>query len=334
MAYNGAEGETKTGFEETMRLSGLSRHEINEIHGGLINHLENADPDVKLEIANSIWLHNFYTLERTFADTNIFYYDAEVNTLDFFGGNAENIMNKWVSDNTHEKITKIIDVIPPLAVAYIMNAVYFNGNWTKEFDKENSKDMRFNFADGTIADVAGMQMQDTLAYFENEDFSVVDLPYGNEKFSMTIFLPSQESNLSTLIEELSYVNWVDWVFNLKPVPKVYLEMPKFKYSFKKTLNEPLIEMGLSAAFRDDAEFPGIIEEEIPLFISEVLHKTYIDVNEEGTEAAAVTSIGFETTSVGEPTPVMIINRPFMYVIREKTSNALVFMGTVGAPEYD
>jgi serpin B len=264
----------------------------------------------------------------------VFYYGAEVNTLDFFDGNAENIMNNWVSDNTHEKITSIIDVIPPMAVAYIMNAVYFNGTWTKEFDKENSKDLRFNFADGTIANVAGMQMQDTLAYYENEDFSVVELPYGNEKFSMTIFLPSQESSLSALIEELSYVNWVDWVFNLKPIPKVYLEMPKFKYSFKKTLNEPLMEMGLSAAFREDAEFPGIIEEEIPLFISEVLHKTYIDVNEEGTEAAAVTSIGFETTSVGDPTPVMIINRPFMYVIREKTSNALVFMGTVGAPEYE
>ncbi len=334
MAYNGAEGTTRSAFKETMRMSGFSSHEINSIHGGLIKQLKNADPKVKLEIANAIWLHNLYTLEKTFTDTSVYYYDAGINSLDFFNGEAEKIMNQWVSDNTHGKIPQIIDRIPPLAVAYLMNALYFHGTWTTQFDKENSGSMNFIYADGSSSEVKGMQIKSEYDYYTNELFSAIDLPYGDNKFSMTVFLPADGKTLEDFLSNLNYNNWNEWISKLAKTPKILLQMPKFKTSFKSILNEPLKDMGLGIAFTEQAEFPGIVQEDIDLHISEVVHKTYIDVNEEGTEAAAVTSIGFETTSAGPSSPVMIVNRPFFYAIREKTTGALVFMGRVGEPEYD
>lgn len=334
MAYNGAEGTTKSAFEETMRMTGLSQHEINKIHGTLIDQLKKADPRVKMEIANAIWLHNRYTLEKAFADTNVYYYGAEVNTLDFFGGRAEETMNNWVSDKTHGKITKIIERIPPLAVSYLMNAIYFYGTWTYQFDKKESGNMMFHHSDGSSAEVQGMQIKSAFDYYSGDLFSAIDLPYASNKFSMTILLPSEGKSIGDLIDVLSYAKWNELIGALTNTPKVFLQMPKFKYSYKKVLNEPLKNMGLGIAFSDQAEFPGIVQENIDLHISEVVHKTYIDVNEDGTEAAAVTSIGFETTSAGPSSPVMIVDRPFLYVIREKTTGCLVFIGKVGSPEYE
>ncbi len=331
MTYNGADGTTKTAFEETLGFSGFTRHEINEIHGALINHLLKVDPKITFEIANSIWVNQNYSLLTEFADTNAYYYNAEINSMDFYQQGAVDIINNWISDKTHEKITEVLDAIPPATVMYLINALYFYGSWQYEFDKEISGPMNFTYEDGSKDEVDGMTITASLAFVNEEKFTAVELPYGNDKFSMLIMLPRSEYNIEDVIDELSVESWESWTSDLNET-EITLNMPKFKYEFKTLLNDHLINMGLGVAFSGGAEFPLMVEESQDLFISRVIHKTFIDVNEEGTEAAAVTVVEIRETSSGGGPLSVTIDRPFLYTIREKSSGALVFMGKVGKPE--
>lgn len=329
MTYNGADGATKTAFEETLGLAGFTRHEINAIHGKLIEHLLKVDPKVKFEIANSIWVNKNYTLMTEFADSNAFYYNAEINSMDFYNGEAVDIINGWVSDKTHEKITEVLNEIPPATVMYLINALYFYGSWQYEFDKEKSAPMDFKLKNGSTEQVDGMIMTASLPISFTDKFTAIELPYGEDKFSMMIMLPKEGYDVDDVIDEMSVNSWDSWTENLN-LTNLTLKMPKFKYEFKTLLNDHLSNMGLGVAFGGGAEFPLMVEESNDLFISRVIHKTFIDVNEEGTEAAAVTVVEIRETSIGDDL-IININKPFIYVIREKTSGALVFMGKVGRP---
>jgi len=330
MTYNGADGTTKTAFEETLGFSGFTRHEINEIHGALINHLLKADPKVTFEIANSIWVNKNYTLLTEFSDSNSYYYNADINSIDFYEQGAVDIINNWISDKTHEKITEVLDAIPPATVMYLINALYFYGSWQYEFDTKMSGPMNFTYDDGSTAKVDGMTTTAGLAFVNEEKFTAIELPYGNDKFSMVIMLPRSEYNIEDVIDELSVESWGNWTADLSET-EITLNMPKFKYEFKTLLNDHLTNMGLGVAFGGGAEFPLMVEESQDLYISRVIHKTFIDVNEEGTEAAAVTVVEMVNTSVGDGPLSVTIDRPFLYTIREKTSGTLVFMGKVGRP---
>jgi len=329
MTYNGADGATKTAFEETLGLAGFTRHEINEIHGKLIEHLLKVDPKVKFEIANSIWVNKNYTLMTEFADSNAFYYNAEIQSMDFYNSEAVDIINGWVSDKTHEKITEVLNEIPPATVMYLINALYFYGSWQYEFDKEKTAPMDFTLEDGSTEQVDGMIMTASLPLAYTDKYAAVELPYGDDKFSMMIMLPKESYDVDDVINEMSVDSWDSFTENLN-LTNLTLKMPKFKYEFKTLLNKHLTNMGLGVAFGGGAEFPLMVEESNDLSISRVIHKTFIDVNEEGTEAAAVTVVEIRETSAGNDYTISI-DKPFIYVIREKTSGALVFMGKVGRP---
>ncbi|MCF8378075.1 MAG: serpin family protein [Bacteroidales bacterium] len=330
MTYNGSDGSTKTAFEETLGFSGFTRHEINTIHGALIEHLLKVDPKVTFEIANSIWVNQNYTLLSEFADSNAYYYGAEIRSMNFYSPDALGIINGWVSDKTHEKITEVLDAIPPATVMYLINALYFYGSWQYEFDKEQSAPMNFTFEDGSSDMVDGMAMTATLPIAYQDKYTAIDLPYGSNKFSMTVLLPKDNFNVDNIIEEMNAQSWEIMTGNLTET-NLTLRMPKFKYEFKTLLNDHLANMGLGVAFRGGAEFPLMVEESQDLYISRVIHKTFIDVNEEGTEAAAVTVVEIRETSTGGGELTINIDKPFLYVIREKTSGTLVFMGKVGNP---
>jgi serpin B len=334
MTYNGAEGNTKTAFEETLRLQGFTREEINAIHGDLIRYLSNADPKVTMEIANSIWAHHLYTLKKQFADTNSYYYNAEIRNIDFFNGLSEDLINSWVSDKTHGKIPGIIDAIPSDAVMYLINALYFYGTWTYQFDEAKTADMPFYYEGGTTGNVKAMQMQADLNCYYDDDFVAVDLPYGDKKFSMIVLLPNRGIGADAVTEALDINRWETITRSMSKVSSVHLYLPKFTFSYDTLLNDPLINMGLGSAF-SGADFSGMLEDPVSLEISRVIHKTFIDVNEEGTEAAAVTAIEIRLTSAGPGSDYTVIqvDRPFIFAIREKASNAIVFMGKVGRPEY-
>jgi serpin B len=335
MTYNGAEGETKSAFEETLRLSGLSRHEINKIHGALIAHLMKADPKVTMEIANSIWVNQIFSLMQEFADTNRHYYDAQVASLDFNGPSAADIINDWVSDKTHEKITSIIESIPPQTAMYLINALYFYGTWKYAFDEKENLPVVFNYEDGSYSEVEAMRQKADLSYFAGNQVRMLELPYGDGNFSMHIMLPAEGYKLNDVIQYFTIQNWKTWQENLAE-RSVNLVLPKFKFEYKSLLNEHLKSMGMEVAFDGRADFSSMIQEPADLYISRVIHKTFIDVNEKGTEAAAVTAVevGYTSVGPGDQTIQFIVDQPFIYAITEKTSNAVVFMGKVGNPEYE
>lgn len=330
MTYNGAEGDTKTAFEETLRLQGLSREEINAIHGDLMRYLVGADSQVKMEIANSIWVHHWYNLRKEFADTNRYYYQAEINSIDFFSGKAEKAINDWVSQKTHEKIPQIIDAIPGDAVMYLINAIYFYGNWTWQFDKTKTSDLSFFPETGNPVSVKTMQMEADLEFYQGNSFNAIDLPYGKGNFAMTILLPHENKTTSEVSESLTPDGWNVMLKGFSKVNGMKVFLPKFTFEYDTLLNAPLISMGLGKAF-SGADFSGMLEDRMSLEISRVIHKTFIGVDEEGTEAAAVTAVEMRYTSI-PATPEFRVDRPFIFTIREKATGSILFMGKVALPE--
>lgn len=336
MAYNGADGETKTEMENAMKLNGLTPEQINNSYKMLIEALQLLDKDVIFEIANAIYYANGFQVKQSFFDINKNYYDAEVEDLDFNSSSAVETINGWVANKTHDKITKIIDQLSPDARMVLLNAIYFYGTWAKEFDEEGTKMRNFFKTDGTTKEVPMMSKEDKLDYTTNNLFSAVKLPYGTGQYNMLVMLPSSGKSSQDVIDELSTNNWKNWAKDFKTEDHVVVSMPRFKFAFDTELNKVLKQMGMVNAFsQTSADFSKISG--IFLYISAVIHKTFIDVNETGTEAAAVTAIVFETTSAGPNEPQKIyftVDKPFVFAITEKDSDAILFIGEVQNPEYD
>lgn len=336
MAYNGAESTTKEAFESLLNYEGLSRDEVNEITRDLINTLVTNVKDNTLEIANSIWYHQDFPVYPAFIELNKTYFDAEVKELDFSDPATVDQINDWVKNKTHEKINEIINELSPEARMVLINALYFNCLWEIEFDKDESKSEMFYNADNSeYGNVEMMTTESSFNYFSNDELTAVELPYKNKKFSMHLIKPAGERTVDDLIEELDGESWTAWMDAYQEHEKVQVTMPKFKFDYEREMGPDLIDMGLGIAFSPaEADFSDISD--IQLFISRVIHKTYIDVNEEGTEAAAVTAIIFETTSVGPGSGPIVVryDHPFLFAITEKSSSSIVFIGKLTEPEYE
>ena len=333
MAYNGADGATKTAMEETLNKQGLSIDDINESYKYLIQALKTVDEKVTMSIANSIWYRDDFEVEQDFISTNQNYYDAEVAALNFADSDAKSIINNWVAEKTNNKISEIVNSISPQTVMFLINAVYFKGIWHYEFNESETEELPFTLADGTVKQVETMSMKADLNYYYNNLFKAVELPYGQGNYTMMLFVPNNENNVNDIISELSPENWSSWIHGLCQTNSVNVFLPKFTFEFERTLNDILTAMGMTIAFSpDEADFSKI-NPNYQLYISEVKHKTFIEVNEEGTEAAAVTSveIGY-TCDDGDNSITVNFNRPFLFAIREVTTDAVVFIGKVENPE--
>jgi serpin B len=331
MTYNGAEGSTKSAFEETLRLQGFTRGEINTIHKELIQYLISADKQVNLEVANSIWHTKSFNVSSAFIDANRQYYNAEVNSLDFSDPISIRIINNWISENTHTRIQNVLDYLPPDAKMYLINALYYNGLWKTEFNVKNSFTGVF-YGESAEIPVHYMKNTNSYSFYENELFSAIELPYGSGKFVMNIFLPHKGKGIDDILEQMTAVNWKLWMGGFVEYDKIMIQIPKFKFQYRSLLNDWLCSMGLEEAFDNRADFSGI-NRDAELFISRVIHQTFIDVNEKGTEAAAVTVIEIKETSAGSEIRQFIANRPFIFSIREKNTGALLFIGKIGIPAY-
>ncbi len=334
MTYNGAEGATEEAMQNVLELAGLTEQEINESYRGLIDLLTQLDPKVIFEIANSIWYREGLPVKQEFINLNRIYFDAEVAALNFNAPDASKTINGWVDEKTHGKITEIVpDQIDPETVMFLINAIYFKGTWTCEFDKEDTREDWFTLPDNSRIRCQMMRKENEFSYFENDLFQAVDLPYGNEKFSMTIFLPKPEVDIDSLISQFNQENWSTWLGRFaSDSGKLYF--PKFTLEYKIELNDVLTVLGMGVAFNPArADFSGIAEVNplANLFISKVLHKTYIKVDEEGTEAAAVTSVEIVFTSIPPSGFVMRVDRPFVFAIRESHSQTILFMGKIVEP---
>jgi serine protease inhibitor len=330
MTYNGAANETATVMKNILGFSNLSHAEINDSYKSLLELLSGLDPKVRLEIANSIWYRLGFTVEQPFIDTNRKYFDAEISALDFNIPGSVDIINNWVDINTNGKIDQIIESIDPTTVMFLINAIYFNGTWTYEFDKKVTTDKPFYITSDKSANVPTMAQTNDFKYFQNNQVQMIDMPYGKGAFSMTVLLPSPESSVDELVQNMNSATWTSWLGKLeKSEGTIYL--PKFKLEYEKKLNDVLEAMGMGVAFTSQADFTNI-NKNGGLFISQVRHKSYVDVYEEGTEAAAVTVVEIGYTSVGpDPGFTMRVNRPFVFVIREANTGTILFMGKIMSP---
>ena len=327
MTYNGAEGTTEEAMRETLKLSGLTDEQINASYKSIIDQLVKLDPKVILNIANSIWYKLGYPVEADFIKVNQDYYYADVNELDFGRSDAVDIINGWIDTKTNGLITKMLDQIPGNVVMYLINAIYFKGIWQYEFKKKDTHDANFYPAPGETKKVSMMQMEQDLEYYRNETFSAVSLPYGDGEFSMVVMLPEEGKTTDDVVEGMDSENWKEWMEGFNTT-KVNIQLPRFKYGFKKLLNQDLTDMGMGVAFTGDADFTGI-NPAGALYISRVIHQTFIEVNEEGTEAAAATIVEMrELSAMGVS---FVVNRPFIFVIKENSSDVLLFMGKVSDP---
>ncbi|MDE0399464.1 MAG: serpin family protein [Candidatus Poribacteria bacterium] len=333
MTLNGASGETEQAMANTLHLQGLGSEAINPGYAGLRQALQVADPKVILTIANSLWARQGVPFKQDFLQRNTQFFGAEVSTLDFTDPNTLPTINQWVNTNTNGKITKILDEINPDMVLFLINAIYFKGTWQTEFDPSRTRDGTFYLTTGDEKQIPMMTRTGDYPYYENYEakFQAISLPYGDGRMSMYIFLPYPESDINTFLEGLNTENWERWVSQLHD-QEVFLSMPKFKLEYKKTLNNPLQSLGMGIAFAPGlADFSQMADLEAlgkNLYIGEVLHKAVVEVNEEGTEAAAVTSVGIRATSAP---PAFMANRPFFFAIRDNETKTVLFMGTVMDP---
>jgi len=331
MTLNGATGATRDSMEHTLECAGLTQTDINTSYKSLIALLTGLDPKVQFKIANSIWYRPDLVVEEEFKSVNREFFDAEVNEIDFADPDASGTINSWVDRNTNGRIKEIVpNPIPREMVMYLINAIYFKGTWKYRFDENLTRDDTFELPDGSKRACRMMYQKGKFQYFANEQLQAVDLPYGDAGFSMTILLPKAGINIDDFMAEVSAQQWSEWTSApTEAEGEVYL--PKFTLEYEKKLNGVLKAMGMAIAFSPDVADFTRIDKRGGLFISEVMHKTFVQVDEEGTEAAAATSVGIGRTSIGGGF-VMRVDRPFVFAIRENHSGTILFIGKITEPK--
>ncbi|HPM14266.1 MAG TPA: serpin family protein [Candidatus Dojkabacteria bacterium] len=330
MAAQGANGKT---LEEMNKVIGLDETS-NEYFRRLIEDAA-KDGDITLNIANSVWLRQGLEFNQEYLDILNQYYMAQASTLDFGNPSSKDTINKWVSEKTNGKIEEIVDKIEPLDIAFLINAIYFNANWSTPFEQGLTSKKDFTLLDGSKVKADLMSKTAHLLYQENNEFQAVELPYGeNERYVMRVYLPKEDVKFDKFVKGIDKESLQQWGGDFGSMKGV-LELPKFKTEYSNSMKDILISMGIKEAFNSNsADFSKMVTVEGQnVYISEVMHKTYIDVNEKGTEAAAATSIEMSATSAPQPEEMfeMIVDRPFVFTIDDKESGEILFIGAIINP---
>lgn len=326
MVYNGAEGEAQAALARLLGFEGLSLQEVNLAYSELVALLGGLDPGVRLDVANSIWVREGTKLAADFIQRIREVYAGEVAHLDFADPGAADVINDWVAEKTSGKIKQL--VTPPmieLAVVVLINAIYFKGIWAAPFDEAKTTDGPFTLPDGSRKQLPMMRQTGRYGYYENETFQAIRLPYGGGRVSMYIFLPRPDLSLAALQELLTAENWQEWMGGVSET-RVELVLPRFRVEYRADLLSALVK--LAGPKMTGPDFLGMGGG--PLIISRVIHKTFVEVNEEGTEAAAATAVVM-TRSMMQP-PQMVVDRPFLCAIRDDETGLVLFMGFVVDPE--
>ena len=327
MLLNGAEGETAQQISKALKTEGVDQTDLNQAYQALLEGLPKADPNVQLGLANSVWYRNSFSVEDNFLNVLKKSFAAEVAGLDFTNPNAKDKINTWASEQTNGKIKKVIDEIKQSDVLFLMNALYFKGDWKYQFDPQKTGDAPFHLANDAEKTVKMMRVKEKFKVAQQNDYTAVQLPYANGQYNLTLLIPSEQSSVDQVINGLSATAWNNLQATWQE-REVNVGLPRFTLDYEIKLNTALKAMGMSQAFTDAAQL-GKINPTAPLFVSFVKQNTYLGIDEKGTEAAAVTSIGVGVTSVGlDP---YVCDRPFVLLINEKTSNTILFMGRIMNP---
>ena len=332
MTLEGAEAGTFEAMRTALRLGNLDREEIGAAYRSLIDLLSDLDPTVSMEIGNSVWHREGFSLEAPFVSAVERDFLARVAGLDFNDPAAADVINSWVDEATNGLIDGIVDPpIDPLTMLFLINAIYFEGQWTTPFDPARTRSGDFRRPDGSASEVPFMWMSDqSFPFAANPEYEAIELPYGGEAFVMTVVLPSETIGIDAFVESLDAAAWTGIVTGMGE-SEVLLGLPKFSLEYGTSLNEVLKALGMAVAFDEAAaDFSRMHRDalEMRLHISRVKQKAFVEVDEEGTRAAAVTSVEVGVTSAP---PTFVVDRPFVFAIRERLSGALLFTGVVRDP---
>lgn len=335
MLLNGCEGDTYQQLRSTLKYpEDVSLDDINQAYSSLVEQLLKADEKVKLALANAIFYRDGFTVKEPFLSSMQTDFSAFIASLDFSSPSALDVINGWASDNTNGKIEKVLDEISDDAVMFIMNALYFKGDWTNQFDESLTEDRMF-YPDGReglmVSTMTGKVGAKT---YSGDNYKAAELPYGRTNFTMVIMVPDE--TVADFTGSFTGSEWkalTDAFGEMDDYAETEVFMPLYKFSYEKFLNDQLKSMGMVDAFSPSmADLSGISDAQI--FVSFVKQNTFVEVNEKGTEAAAVTTIGVNLTSVPSGPPVFTVDKSFVFAIRERTTNTILFMGQVIEPEYD
>jgi len=329
MTWNGSANETKEAIQNTLNFGEWTDVEVNSYFKKLREAFVKTDPSTKLAIANSIWTNESIKILPNFIALNQDYYNATVQSVSFTDPTTVKLINKWAFDNTEGLIKDVLDKTNPNALMYLLNALYFKGIWTSEFDAKNTSKIIFHNDDGKEPKVDMMFQNSHFNYTHDETMQLVELPYGNQAFNMMVLLPKEGKNLTDITQALQNKEYWSNMINRLRDTNIDLFIPKFKTEYSKKMNSVLIDMGMGIAFDSEkANFSRMSD--VLSFISFVQQFTYIATDEVGTEAAAVTVVGMETTSMpAQPEKITFkVDKPFIYLIQEKSTGSILFMGSI------
>ena len=336
MTANGAAGSTHTEMKEGLGTAGLSDEEANQAVHDLSAQLTGIDRAVTLSTANSIWFRDQYTLQAGFSELIQTYYDGWIEGLNFDQPNSKDRINGWVENQTRGKIKSLVEEVRGSDVMFLINATYFKANWQYQFDPQQTQEAPFYQEDGTAVSVPMMFSEGVkLRHYYDPSFRLLDIPYGNGQFSLVVLLPEATAgSVASVMDQLTLVNLNQWIAQADTLtPQLYL--PEFTTSFKMKLNEPLMRLGMVVPFNSrSADFSKFFQGvDGGLYLDRVIHQSFIEVNEQGTEAAAATVSTISSLSAASiPQPMSVrVDRSFVYLIREKHTQAILFVGTMLNP---
>ena len=330
MVGNGAAGETRTEMQDVLKTAGLPAGTLNEACRNLNQSLTSL-PDATLNLADGIWYQNGIQLKPAFVAENKSYFLAELAGVDFGKPKSADTINSWAEKKTRGKIKDVVQFpFPPLTRVILANAIYFKGKWVKPFDKSQTRPQVFHLPGGE-EQAPLMWQRGHFNYQEGAGFQAVQLPYAGGRLQMCVFLPAANSNPAKLLADLNSATWRDKIQPQFMNREGALALPRFKLNYDVELNNPLKALGMRSAFTPAADFSVMADE--PLCISAVKQKSFVDVNEEGTEAAAVTTVGMTALAIMEPVKPfeMIVDRPFFFVIEDSQTQSILFLGVVYNP---
>jgi serpin B len=336
MTYAGARGDTASEMAKTLQFT-LPADRFHPAMGALLSNLNAEHDGYQLRVANALWAQQVYTFLNDFLKLTKSDYGAGLNQLDFKDATeaARLTINRWVEQKTEDRITNLL---PPGSLSsktrlVLTDAIYFKGDWQTQFDKTQTNDEDFHLSTAQKVKAPLMHREGGFNYFNGGTFQILEIPYKSAELSMLVFLPNDASGLRALEQSLTSPNMKQWFGQLRQVPKVVLTLPKFKMTQQLELRDTLGAMGMPLAFDARADFSRMTDNR-GLFISAAIHKAYIDVNEEGTEAAAATGVVMRPTmALRLPTPpiIFLADHPFIFLIRDNRSGGILFMGRVTDP---
>ncbi len=328
LLHNGADGTTKQELAEILGIQSIGLEEANTAYAALRDELKQCGSQVHLSIANSLWMHERLLFRQDFSQRSQNFYSAEVFNLNFADSNAPLSINDWVKNKTNGKINEIIKPgdIDANTILILLNAIYFKGVWKWQFSKANTKEAPFILLDGKSKLHPLMTQSGVYEYFQSKDFQAIALPYEDSNISMIVFLPDEQNSLSNFQQRLDTQKWQQWRSQFSRM-QGYLGLPRFKIDYEDSLMDAFKAMGMKVALSSRANYQNMCDAFVS--ISDIRHKAFMEVNEEGTEAAAATSVLMQR-SINQKFS-MVVNRPFFCAIQDDQTGVILFMGAIWEP---